>query len=80
MEQTNQTQSKRPSWVFIHLPVLLYGWFWLGMFLTGFLAPQHRVEELQSSVIQQGWHLSLLACILGIPPLVMYWRRVSKRN
>ena len=35
-----------------------------------------RVRELESRLITEGWHLSALACLLGIPPLVAYWWRM----
>jgi len=59
----------------LHLPVLLYGWFWLGMFLCGLLAPADRVLGLESALVREGWHLSVMSCVLGLPVLVLYaWR------
>ena len=66
-------------WVTTHLPALLYGWFWVGMVLCGLLAPDHRVAALDSALVTEGWHLSVMACLLGSPPLVAYWLRMSGR-
>ena len=60
------------AWFQLHLPILLYVWFWLGMFLCGLLAPADRVADLGSGLVQEGWHLSTMACILGIPVVVAY--------
>ncbi len=64
----------------LHLPALLYGWFWLGMFLCGLLAPADRVLGLESALVREGWHLSVMACVLGLPVLVLYaWRMRGDR-
>ena len=65
------------GWFVLHLPALLSGWFWFGMFLCGLLAPAERVAELHSGLIQEGWHLSAMAVCLGGPILVVYWLRMS---
>ena len=67
------------QWLHLHLPALLFGWFWFGMFLCGLLAPADRVALLESSVITQGWYLSAMSCLFGIPILVTYWLRMSGR-
>ena len=67
------------SWLMTHLPALLYGWFWVGMVLCGLLAPADRVAALDSALVQEGWHLSVMACVLGAPPLIAYWLRMSGR-
>ena len=78
--KTRQDQSAgNLSWFVRHFPVLLLGWFWFGMFLCGFLAPPHRVAELQSSLVSEGWHLSVMACVLGGPVLIAYWLRMTGR-
>jgi hypothetical protein len=64
------------GWLTLHLPALLYGWFWFGMMVSGLLAPTERVIELDSAVLQEGWHLSLLALVLGAPPVLLYIRRM----
>ncbi len=71
---TRKRQGLR-AWVVLHLPALLYGWFWLGMFLCGLLAPADRVLGLESALVREGWHLSVMSCLLGLPVLVLYaWR------
>ncbi|MBW1989245.1 MAG: hypothetical protein JRI97_06835 [Deltaproteobacteria bacterium] len=58
-----------------HLHVILYLYFWFGLFVCGLAAPRHRVEELGSSLVSQGWHLSLLSLFLVLPvPLAYLWR------
>ena len=64
------------GWLLLHGPVVLYGWFWFGMALCGLLAPPDRVAALDSALISEGWHLSLMSCVLGLPVLVLYWRRI----
>ncbi len=80
LSQTNpQSRWQRLArFVRVHLPVLLYGWFWLGMFLCGLLAPVDRVLHLQSGLITEGWHLSLLSVLFGLPVLVLYWWRMRR--
>ena len=77
----NQPEAKTGwgPWLWQHLPALLYGWFWFGMFLCGFLAPADRVLELQSGLITKGWHLSVMAIAFGSPILTLYWLRMSGR-
>ena len=65
------------AWLHLHLPALLYAWFWFGMFLCGLLAPPDRVLELRSALVTEGWHLSAMACVLGLPPIALYIRRMS---
>ena len=89
--QTNQAETAyrqalahAPKRADIHLslgrlPALLYGWFFFGMFLSGFLAPLERVQGLESGLVSEGWHLSVLAALLGTPVLVAYWLRMSGR-
>ena len=58
-----------------HLPVFLFAWFWVGLALAGIFAPSHRVEELNSAVIKQGWHLSAMAVVFGSVYVGLYiWR------
>ena len=56
----------------LHLPAVLFAWFWLGMFLCGLLAPADRVVGLDSALVQEGWHLSVMCCVLGLPVVVLY--------
>ncbi len=48
------------------------------MFLCGLLAPKERVAALESGLVTEGWHLSVLCCLLGLPVLFAYWYRVSR--
>jgi len=59
-------------WIVRHFAIVLYGWFFFGMLLCGLLAPPDRVAALGSSLITEGWHLSLLACVLVSPVLAVY--------
>jgi hypothetical protein len=77
--QTVPQESRVIDWVTLHLPALLYGWFWFGMFLCGLLAPPERVALLESGLVTEGWHLSLMACLFGCPILTAYWLRMSGR-
>jgi hypothetical protein len=64
-----------------HFHIILYTYFWFGLFICGLLAPEERVAELGSIVITKGWHLSLLSVILILPvPIIYYIRIRSKRN
>ena len=63
-------------WLQLHLPALLYAWFWLGMFLCGLLAPGDRVTGLDSALVQEGWHLSVMCCVMGLPVVALYVRRM----
>ena len=64
----------------LHLPAVLFAWFWLGMFLCGLLAPADRVVGLDSALVQEGWHLSVMCCVLGLPVVVLYvWRMRPSR-
>ena len=53
------------AWIHLHLPALLYAWFWFGMFLCGLLAPPDRVVELYKSTRKRarlaGWVLLFYA-------------------
>jgi len=63
------------GWLRAHLPALLFGWFFFGMVLSGLVAPDARVAQLQSDVIREGWHLSVLAALFGTPVVLAYaWR------
>ena len=65
-----------PGWLQVHLPVVLYAWFWFGMFLCGLLAPADRVAQLESAVITEGWHLSAMSVVLGLPVILLYIHRM----
>ncbi len=68
--------TSEPGWLQVHLPAVLYGWFWFGMFLCGFLAPPERVALLESAVITEGWHLSAMSVVLGLPVVLLYIHRM----
>jgi len=72
--------SSPSGWLQQHLPVVLFGWFWFGMFLCGLLAPQERVAELGSAVVTEGWHLSAMCVLLGLPVLVGVVLRSRSRD
>lgn len=55
-----------------HFHALLYFYIWFGLFVCGLTAPEQRVAELGSSIIRQGWHLSVLSCLLVLPWPVFY--------
>lgn len=59
-----------------HLHVLLYSYFWFGLFVCGLSAPDQRVAELHSSLVTKGWHLSALSLVLVLPVPVVYWLRM----
>jgi hypothetical protein len=63
-----------------HLHVVLYAYFWLGLFLCGLLAPDWRVRELDSGLIGKGWHLSALSVALLLPVPVAYILRMRQRG
>lgn len=63
-----------------HLHILLYSYFWLGLFICGLAAPDHRVAELGSQIITKGWHLSLLSVLLILPVPVAYAIRIRRRK
>ena len=70
-----QSHIANTNRLMVHLPALLYGWFWVGLFLCGLLAPTERVALLESTLVTQGWHLSLMTCLFSIPILGLYtWR------
>ena len=76
--------DQRVSWVAniikYHLHVLLYSYFWLGLFVCGLVAPQERIDMLESSIITQGWHLSALSLILVLPIPIAYFLRMRHKN
>jgi hypothetical protein len=55
-----------------HFHALLFTYIWFGLFVCGLTAPEHRVRELGSGLITQGWHLSALSCLLVLPWPVFY--------
>lgn len=72
--------KRRWGWVKVHLPALLYGWFWIGLATSGLFAPRERVLALESTLITEGWHLTALAlCFGGITLGVYIWRLHSSQ-
>ena len=63
-----------------HLHIVLYFYFWLGIFIGGLVAPQDRVDMLNSEIIKEGWHLSLLSMILIFPVFIIYYLRIKKKD
>lgn len=61
----NSPRKPIRQWLRNHLEITLIGWFFFGMALCGLLAPQERVALLESEVVTQGWHLSLMAICFG---------------
>jgi len=61
-----------------HLHIILYSYFWLGLFICGLAAPDWRVKELGSNLITKGWHLSLISLFLVLPVPVIYYIRIRR--
>lgn len=61
-----------------HLHIVLYFYFWFGLFVCGLAAPQERVAQLGSGVVQKGWHLSALSLVLILPVPVIYFVRMRR--
>ena len=60
------------TFVHRHFHALVFACFWMGLFQYGLIAPPDRVALLESAVVTRGWHLSVLASLLGLPPLLLY--------
>jgi hypothetical protein len=61
-----------------HFHVMLFLYVWFGLVVCGLLAPDARVEQLGSSLVTRGWHLSLLSTLLVFPWPVIYFIRFRK--
>ena len=61
-----------------HLHIVLYTYFWFGLFVCGLLAPPHRVAELGSDLVSRGWQLSLLSVFLIFPVPLIYLVRMRR--
>lgn len=61
-----------------HFHVMLFIYVWFGLVVCGLLAPDARVEQLGSSLVTKGWHLSLLSTLLVFPWPVIYFFRFRK--
>jgi hypothetical protein len=73
---SSERPSRPTSWLQLHFPIILYGWFWLGLLLCTLFAPDERVRALKSDLITEGWHLSVLSLIFGGGVLGAYWVRL----
>ena len=61
-----------------HFYAILYMAFWLSLAADGLVAPPERVSLLDSTVVTEGWHLSLMALCFGLPMLVLYLIRMRR--
>lgn len=61
-----------------HLHILLYAYFWVGLFVCGLFAPEDRVRALDSALVTKGWHLSLLSVLLVLPVPILYYLRLRR--
>ena len=61
-----------------HILILLYTYFWLGIFIGGLCAPINRVELLNSPYIKEGWHISLYSLVLFLPIWIIYLIKMRK--
>ena len=58
-----------------HTAILLYAGFWISLASYGLSAPPERVALLESGVVSEGWHLTVMAVLFGGPVLGLYvWR------
>ena len=61
-----------------HFHIVLYTYFWFGLFVCGLVAPENRISELGSSLITKGRHLSLLSLVLILPVPIIYYMRMRR--
>ena len=61
-----------------HFQIVLFSYFWFGLFVCGLVAPEERVAQLGSSVITKGWHLSLMSMVLILPVPIVYLLRMRQ--
>lgn len=66
------------SFLIKHAAILLYAGFWISLSGYGLLAPPERVRLLESGLVTQGWHLSLMALSFGAPVIVGYVFAMSR--
>jgi hypothetical protein len=58
-----------------HFHAMLFFYIWFGLVVCGLAAPDARVEQLGSSLIVKGWHLSVLSTLLVLPwPVICFVR------
>ena len=67
---------KKTVWLIrYHFHAMLFFYIWFGLVVCGLAAPEARVEQLGSSLITKGWHLSVLSTFLVLPwPLIYFFR------
>jgi len=72
----NGFAKKLGNFLRYHLHIVLYSYFWFGLFVCGLAAPDDRVAQLESVVITKGWHLSALSLVLILPVPILYCLRM----
>ncbi len=76
----NQLWNKCRDVVKYHLHILLYTYFWFGLFVCGLVTPQHRIDMLESAIITKGWHLSALSLLIILPVPIIYFMRMRRKG
>ncbi|HEY9161133.1 MAG TPA: hypothetical protein VIS94_08610 [Desulfomonilia bacterium] len=73
--------KRRIVWLLrYHFHVMLFLYVWFGLVICGLLAPDWRVEQLGSSLISKGWHLSVLSTLIVLPWPVIYFIRFRRQT
>jgi hypothetical protein len=62
-----------------HFHVMMFLYVWFGLVVCGLVAPDARVEQLGSSLMSRGWHLSVLSTLLVFPWPVIYFIRFRRQ-
>jgi hypothetical protein len=62
-----------------HFHAMLFFYVWFGLVLCGLAAPETRVEQLDSCLVNKGWHLSVLSTLLVLPWPVIYFLRFRRQ-
>ena len=65
---------------FKHLPIILYSFFWVSIFIGGLYAPQARIDLLDSSWITKGNHISIISCLVMWPFIIVYLFRFKQTS
>ncbi len=55
-----------------HFHIIMFTYFWIGLAICGLYAPEERVLLLESSLIKEGWHLSILSLLTIAPVVILY--------
>ena len=74
----SDTGNRLKGFLKYHIHIVLYSYFWFGLFICGLAAPDDRVLELESGLITKGWHLSLLSLVLILPVPILYLARMVR--